>query len=714
MRRLGLSFLLGLTVGAIAIVATTYLGTGAVDRSQFIPPKGKYDVKILRDTYGVPHIFGKRDVDTAYGLGFAHAEDDWVNTRDALLVTRGKMASIHGKDFADYDFILQAFRVREFVHEKYATISPDVRAVVEAYAEGATHAAALHPERSEGVVLPVTGEDIVAGATFKSPFFYEFDKLLKDLFAGKHVPSHDASAKTASLENGGFFSNGLPMGSNAFAVGPKRSADGKTRFMVNSHQPWEGQVTWYEANLHSEEGWNMCGATFPGGPVIFEGFDESKGWCHTINRPDLADVYTLEINPANPEQYKFDGQWKDFEHGTANITVKLLGPIHWTFHRDLRWSVHGPVIDTPNGRIAVHFAGYGEVRALEQWFRMNKAKNLDEFKAAMKLQYLPSLNTLYADKSGSLFYVYNGQFHKRPEGYDWSEAVPGNTSVTLWGEAYPFEQLPQMTNPASGLLWTCNNDPFYCTDSPDNIQRANYPATMGLETYITNRAYRCMQTFGKDPSITRDEFLTYKYDTEYAPESHMGKFQARLAAAPASADPLTQRAVALVKGWNRRTDRDNTAAALAILAAEPGMEWQRQGKYDFDPVEAVARAAKYLQEHFGKIEVPWGELMRIRRGGVDMPLDGGPDTLRAIEGLQQKDGTYTANDGDCYISLVEWAADGSLQAESVHQYGAATVDTASKHYADQAPLFAERKMKPVWLTEAEVRQHLEREYRPGE
>jgi len=699
----------------VVLCLCVFCGCGGPDKAalaKFIPPAGKYDVRILRDTYGVAHIFGKTDADAAYGMGFAHAEDDWINMQDALLVVRGKMASVHGKDFAEYDYILQLFRVREFVQEKYDTIAPDVRKVIEAYADGVSHAAALHPERAPFVDLPVTGKDIVAGATFKSPFFYQFDKQLQKLFSGEVNPKKDALLDHTRMA--GLFTKGLPIGSNSFAIAPSRSADGVTRFAVNSHQPWEGQVAWYEINVHSEEGWNMSGSTFPGGPVLFSGFDESKGWCHTVNRPDLADVYQLEINPENKYQYKFDGEWRDFERGTAAINVKLLGPISWTFKRELLYSVHGPVVDTPTGFFAVRFAGYGEVRQLEQWFRMNKAKNVDDFIAAMKLQFIPSLNTVYADKTGTIYYLYNGQFHERAEGHDWTQPVPGNTSATLWGPARPFEQLPQLLNPPSGLLVSCNSDPFFTTVGEGNIARENYPPTMGIETYITNRTHRALETYGTDNSITRDEFYAYKFDTEYSTESHLGRFQARLAQAPAAKDPEVKKAIDLIKGWNRRTDRDNTAAALAIIAAEPGMQWDRQGKYDFDAVEAVARSVAYLKKHFGKMDVPWGDVMRLRRGTVDLPLDGAPDTLRAIEGDQQSDGTYTANDGDGYFAMVEWQPDGTLRAESIHQFGAATVDTTSKHYADQAPMFAEKKMKPVWLSEAEVRQHLEREYRPGE
>ena len=306
----------------LAVLVLAGCQGGPEDLDALIPPEGKYDVRILRDEWGVPHIFGKRDVDAAYGLAFAHCEDDWTNFEDAGLLVRARLASVRGREWAKFDYIVQLFRAREFAEEKYESdLSPGVRAILEAYADGINHYAALNRAKMPHVQLPVTGKDLVAGATLKSPFFYGLEKHLDKLFAEGEGIKIDKEGVTAMLSNGCVF------GSNAWAVAPSRSADGATRLAINSHQPWTGPVTWYEAHVHSEEGWNMVGGTFPAGPVIFKGHDENKGWCHTINRPDLADIYELEVNPANENQYKFDGEWRDFERATARIKVRLFGPI---------------------------------------------------------------------------------------------------------------------------------------------------------------------------------------------------------------------------------------------------------------------------------------------------------------------------------------------------------------------------------------------------
>lgn len=679
----------------LAVLVLAGCQGGPEDLDALIPPEGKYDVRILRDEWGVPHIFGKRDVDAAYGLAFAHCEDDWTNFEDAGLLVRARLASVRGREWAKFDYIVQLFRAREFAEEKYESdLSPGVRAILEAYADGINHYAALNRAKMPHVQLPVTGKDLVAGATLKSPFFYGLEKHLDKLFAEGEGIKIDKEGVTAMLSNGCVF------GSNAWAVAPSRSADGATRLAINSHQPWTGPVTWYEAHVHSEEGWNMVGGTFPAGPVIFKGHDENKGWCHTINRPDLADIYELEVNPANENQYKFDGEWRDFERATARIKVRLFGPISWTFKRELLWSVHGPAVRRAGGARAVSFAGYGEVRQIEQWFRMNKARNIEEFLTAMRIGGLASLNTLYADKEGNVFYVYNGMFPVRAEGYDWAGVVPGNTSETLWSEFYPFDKLPQVLNPPSGFVQTCNNSPFHTTAGEGNPNPGDFPAAMGIETGMTNRGLRALELYGSDGSITREEFHAYKYDKTYSAESgQMSRFERFLKDAEPD-DPLLEEGLALLKGWDRTVTKDNTAAALAVLVFETGM--------------GLREACETLMEHHGRLDVPWQEMMRLRRGDLDLGLGGGPDCLRALDVSLQEDGRFMGVNGDCYFLMAEWDKDGNVRSEAIHQFGAATVDEESPHYADQAPLFAEETMRPTLLSEEAVRAHLEREYRPGE
>jgi len=277
-----------------------------------------YDVRILRDTWGVPHIFGQTDADTAYGLAYAHAEDDFKTIQQSLLAARGRLASVYGKDAAPNDYMVHLLRIWDVVEAGYESdLSPETRAILEAYADGLNHYAALHPgEVLAGELFPVTGQDIVAGSVHKSPLFFGLDETLIELFENER--QKELSPRPSSLVD-------IRFGSNTFSVGPSRTPNGSTYLAVNSHQPWEGPVTWYEAHVHSQQGWDAVGGLFPGSPVIIHGHNRDLGWAFTVNQADWVDVYLLETNPEDPNQYRFDGQWLELERRTAPISVKLLG-----------------------------------------------------------------------------------------------------------------------------------------------------------------------------------------------------------------------------------------------------------------------------------------------------------------------------------------------------------------------------------------------------
>lgn len=253
------------TLVALGVLLSSYAAHERLKR--YIPSPGKYDVRILRDTWGVPHVFGKRDSDVAYGLAFAHCEDDWRNMEDNCLIAQGRLAAARGKDWAKIDYLFQLFRVRASVQAHYATeLSPATRAVLEAYADGINHYAALHRDRMRAVSLPVTGMDIAAASAFKAPFFYDLQETLQQVLHEGGAMVGKKGVETALLPGSNPFAPEGEIGSNAWAVGPKRSADGCTRLAVNSHMPWTGPVTFYEAHLHSEEGWNMVGGDVPRRP----------------------------------------------------------------------------------------------------------------------------------------------------------------------------------------------------------------------------------------------------------------------------------------------------------------------------------------------------------------------------------------------------------------------------------------------------------------
>ena len=665
------------------------------DPATMIAKAKAYHARIVRDTFGVPHILGHTDADVAFGLGYAHSEDDYATIQDVALATRGHLGASAGMNAAAGDYLVHAMRVWETIDARYdRDLSPAVKRVLEGYADGVNYYAARHPDLVKRGLLPLTGKDIAAGFVFKTPFFYGFADTLKRLLADTH-------GKPA-----------LPIGSNGIAVAPSRAADGATRLLVNSHQPYTGPVAWYEAVLESDEGWHVAGGFFPGSPFMLHGHNEHLGWANTVNEPDLVDIYRLTVNPKNENQYRLDGKWRDFDRSDAAIRVSIFGPLIWTVHRPVLFSVHGPVFKTDHGVFAVRYAGMGEVRQVEQYYRIDKARNLDEWKAAMRLQALPSINYVYADEKGNIGYLYNGQFPVRKDGIDWQGYIPGDRSDLIPHALVPFDRLPQLWNPKSGYVFNSNNTPFQATDPADDLKPADYPNWMGIQSNMTNRALRALETFGADKAITAEAFRKYKFDVRYSRKSEVAKMIAELCAHPAETD--VKQGCAVLTKWNYSADIHNRAAALAILMAAPVGRARHDHDWSLTPLVSLRTAMTLLRVHFGRLDPEWGDVNRFERGTVNLPIDGGPDTYRAVYGEPQEDGTLKAVDGDTLIMFVTWDRNGKLSSQSIHQFGSATLDEHSKHYADQARMFVAMKTKPVLFTWDQLKGHIEADYHPGD
>ncbi len=689
-------------------------GVGAVAPA---PSEGdaasEWDVRILRDRFGVPHVFGRRDADAAFGLAYAHAEDDFETLQYVLRAARGRLAARHGRDAAVNDYLIALFRVREHVARRYETdLSPATRALLDAYAAGLNRYAALHPGEADAELFPVDGRDLVAGFVQKAPFFFGMERTLARLFAGPGAGGTAAASPIADPRLAALLGRGVA-GSNTFAVAPSRSKDGRARLAVNSHQPWEGPVSWYEAHVRSDEGWEAVGGVFPGSPVILHGHNRHLGWAFTVNRPDLIDVYRLALHPEDPDRYRFDGEWRRLETAEVEIPVKILGPLRWTVTRELAWSVHGPVLRLSHGSYALRWAGDGEVRHVEQWYRMNKATSFAEWQAAMAMRAIPSFNAGYADVEGNVHYLYNALLPRRAEGHDWSGILPGDTSATLWSDYLPFHALPRVTNPASGFVQNCNSSPFRTTVGAGNPEPGAYPARLGIETRMTNRALRALERLATAPPVDDAVFHDIKYDMAYSERSEVAGWVGEILATAPFEEPRLDAAAAHLAAWDLRVEPGSRHAALGVLATRGGLNARREGAPLPDFATEFRRAVAALHRDHGRIDPPWREVNRLRRGDVDLGVGGGPDVLHAVYGGELEDGRVAGHTGDSYVLLASFGEDG-VRSRSIHQYGNAMGRPDSPHYADQAPLFVQRRLKPVWLDEAEIRANLEREYRPGE
>ncbi|MES2730095.1 MAG: penicillin acylase family protein [Bacteroidota bacterium] len=683
------------------IFGTIVLLSNPANAQQQIQPDS---VTIARDKWGVPHIFAKTDPEVAYGLAWAHAEDDFKTIQLTLLAGKGMLGQLKGKEGAEVDYVVALLRARELAIARYNTdLSADYKRLLEGYVQGLNDYARTHPR--EVLVkksFPITPQDHVATAVLSLSIVSGADDVLKAIFSGETPP--------VALQKVG--------GSNGIAIHSSKTTEGKTYLAINSHQPLEGPVAWYEAHVASEEGWNILGGLFPGSPVINHGCNPNLAWAHTINYQDKFDVYELEINPANPLQYKFDGKWETLEEKEVKLKVKLFSALKISVKKKVYWSRYGATVKTDKGAFSIAMTANQDIRGTEQWYRMNKAQNFTEFKKSLEMLALPGFSIVYADRYDTIFYISNGKLPLRDPAYQWTSTLPGNTSRTLWKEYHPFKALPQLVNPRSGYLYNMNHTPFNATASADNLKAKDFDPTMGFETYNNNRSKRFMELIKQYKKLSYEDFKRIKYDVQLpAKMVYATDITAIFDLNPADYPDLRQ-AIEKAKHWNHRGDVNNCDVLIPLLVYIRESELLAAGKITYQSrkisreecISALRYAQAYLLKHFGSLDVKLGDYQKLVRGNIEMPMFGIPDVISAISSRPYKDGKVQAYQGESYIELVKFSKDGP-EIESIVPYGASN-HPDSPHYADQMKLYVQQKTKPMTLDKATILKEAERIYHP--
>ena len=637
-----------------------------------------HEASIERDQYGVPHIYGETDADAAFGLAYAQAEDSWPIMEGSLPFFRGTAGLYEGQEGAQSDYLVKWLDLWGTLDRDYERVlSPEIRRYVEAFAEGFNAFTRDNPsEVKHPELLPITGKDIIAGHMLRHPLFYGFDGPVLELFGDERPNTVSKAPYNPKPKD--------PIGSNATAIAPSRTEDGSTYLIINSHQPLTGPVAWYEAHIESGEGLNVMGGLFPGAPTMGVGFTEEHGWGATVNKPDLVDIYVLEMNPDNPNQYRLDDEWRDLEVGEVKLKLKLWGFIPWSVKREVLRSVHGPALRTEHGVYAIRYAGIDEMKQVEQWLAMNKAKNFEEWSAAVALNHIQSFNFVYANRHGDIHFIHNAQLPVRAPGWNWQQYLPGDRSDLIWQRYHPTSALPQVTNPASGFVHSANQTPFNITEPEDNPQPSAVPADGGWQTRMTNRATRGLELFADFEQISFDEAWELKHDNRYSVNYRGIAFLSEVIALPRSSDTVS-RAIEILESWDLGTDKENRGAALGVcvLAAE----WQAEsgGTSNPDAQAILDGCIDQTLEIGGRLDPRWGDVNRHGRDGTHWPVAGGPDTLRAIYSRRlDGDDHLTAVAGDGLYYFIRWMPDGEQKVLGTHQYGNDMTDPASPHYLDQA------------------------------
>jgi len=669
-------------------------------------------VTIYRDNYGVPHVYGPTDASCVFGFAYAQAEDNFWQVEDNYIQALGRAAEVNGEEALAEDLLNHTLEITTLSEAEYKNANQRTRELCDAFAAGLNYFLERNPQVKPRLIARFEPWQTIALMRFEvyQLFVYETQDL------------HLDDTRMASRQ----VDNNVSLGSNTWAIGPQKSASGYAMLFINPHVFFFGPTQFYEGHLHSDEGWNISGASFLGMPFPVIGHNEYLGWTHTVNYPGISDLYLEKFDdPKDPLAYAYAAGHRRATEWTEIIKIKKDRGIE-SRSFTLRKTHHGPVVSLKgNQALALRLAKLDEGGLIDEWYAMGKAHSLREFKTAMSRLAIPMFNTMYADGEGKIFYVYNGAVPRRSAKVDWTKPLDGSSPESEWQGYHKFEELPQLTNPVTGFLQSCNSTPFLTTTSGNPVQAA-YPAYMVREpdtprARISRRilAARDKFTFGE---WTRTVFDTTVIEAETFVPALVDEWEKLKQADAARAEKLSA-AVAELRSWDRVSTIDSQAMTLFAFSFE-----RASGIRDTAPwpkIRALEAVIDNLERAWGTWQVPWGEINRLQRVHTSgrelfsdtrpsLPVPGAAGPLGIIfnfysrpeKGQKRRYGYL----GNTYVSVIEFGR--QPQARSLLVFGENS-DPASPHYLDQARLYAAGEMKPSWFTLPEIKKHSDCSYHPG-
>jgi acyl-homoserine-lactone acylase len=580
--------------------------------------------EVLWDSWGVPHVFA----DSWDGAFHAFGSAQMHSHGDLLLQlygeARGRAAEYWGEEYVESDVYIRRMGVGKRAQEWLEQQSPAIRAYLEAFTAGINDYASSNPESIDDrveVVLPVGPSDVLA----------HIQRVIHLEFLGESL--------RPTLERLGW------NGSNAWAIGPSRPENGNALLLANPHLSWSGFHTWFEAHLVAPD-LNAYGATLVGFPVLAIAFNDNLGWTHTVNTMDGADLYEV-FRMGDGYGWPPVGIGPDYEREfeTENESFLVRQPDGSLEERELviRSTDHGPVIaESDQSVLVARLAGLDEPDFVEQYWDMMRATDLETFESALRRLQNPFFNVIYADRDGRIMYAFAGRNPVREGNWEfWQGVIPGNHPSTLWDRTHGYFELPRIVDPESGWVQNANDPPWSAT-FPKELEAYNYPAYLAPQE-MGFRAQRSVRMLDEDDSITFEELVEYKHSTRM---ELADRILDDLIPVARRRGGLARRAADVLDSWDREADADSQGAVLfEAWARELGMApevfrtpWDAANPRTTpdglaNPQAAVAAletVAANVEETYGALDVPWGDVYRFRFDDYDLPANGGPGALGAF------------------------------------------------------------------------------------
>ncbi len=645
----------------------------------------EFTVTIYRDEYGIPHIVGENEEAVMYGFGYAQAEDHLEDMIINYLTATGRLSEFFGEKYVSMDYKIRALKIPDHVYKyRKDQISDYVYKLVKAFAKGIN--SYIEEHRDE---LPkwmedyrVKSEDIIAWGYY--------------IVLVRSLGIAEKELKGAGIQ----YSNEK---SNEWVIGKSRTADGSVILLADPHLPWTGMHRWYEAHLIGGN-LNVYGATLYGIPFIIIGHNDRIAWTFTRNSPDLADVFIEKLNPENPHEYLTEHGWERIREEVIEIKVRTADGYR-VIKKKAYYTRHGLIVKyepKKNVAYAIALEGWGNIAMVEEMYRINIARNLTDFKKALRIQGLTLWNILYADVDGNMYYVYNARVHYKSEKYDYTKPRPGWKADAQWGEIIPFDKLPQVENPKADFIQNNNVMPWFTTVDP-GINPDNYPSYLvNRNATMNDRGKRAFEVLSNAHNFTLEDAMALATDTlvlkavelkniiikEYEKAIREGRILSH----------EIEEAIKILSKWNCRADKNEAGMTIFHI-------WYTYYLESKDPILALQKAVNYMLEKYGRIDVKWGEVHVLERGGTRYPLDGGTKLLPALwmaTGPITEDGIMICNSGSSFTMLVVLKKD-KVIAYSLIPYGESE-NPNSPHYADQASLKSQAKLKRTLFDLDEIRQ----------
>ena len=654
--------------------------------------------EILWDSWGVPHVYGKDAEGLFQAFGWAQMQSHGDLILRLYGQARGQAAEYFGEKYLDSDKYVRTMGIPRRADEWYKAQSPKMRGYLDAFAAGINAYAKENPKQINDEVkqvLPVNGVDVLAHVQRVVHFTFVVDpQSVANLSPGKSAA-----------------------GSNGWAIAPSHSTSGKAMLLANPHLPWSDLFLWYEAQL-TAPGIDAYGVAFVGMPILAIAFNNNLGWTCTVNTHDGWDAYELTLANGG---YLLDGSVRPFETETQTLKVKQANGTLREEPLIVTRSIHGPIVAQKDGKaVALRVVGLDRPNMMEEILDMARASNLREFEAALERLQLPMFNILYSDRDGHILYLFNAQvpIHAKGDWKYWQGIVPGNTSATLWTKIHPYRDLPRVLDPRSGWLQNAN-DPPWTTTFPQALNPNNYPSYMAPR-FMEFRAQRSAKMLMEKSKISFDEMIADKFSSRMELADRI--LDDLIPAARRVGSELGRQAADVLEAWDRKADANSRGAVLfaAWARSMPASNWFATPWNENSPlttpdglanpasaVKVLEAAATTVKLLYGRLDVPWGEVARLRYGNVDLPASGGPGLFgifRVIDLIPAAGGRFQPFAGDTYIAAIEFT--NPVRAKVLMTYGNAT-QPGSPHVGDQLALYARNEMRSVWRTRKEIEAHLE-------